>query len=73
MERKREVGEFCSTNYDVTFPLFAKIDVNGPNTHPLYQFLKNEKSGLFGERIKWNFPKFLVIEKGFRESDVRRS
>lgn len=59
-----EIREFCATNYDVTFPLFAKIDVNGPTTHPLYQFMKNEKSGLFGERIKWNFTKFLVDREG---------
>jgi glutathione peroxidase len=59
-----EIREFCSTNYDVTFPLFAKIDVNGPNTHPLYRHLKSEQSGLLGERIKWNFTKFLVDRTG---------
>ena len=49
------------TTYDVTFPLFTKIEVNGPGTHPLYRWLKRERTGLFGtERIKWNFTKFLV-------------
>ena len=60
-----EIQQFCSTKYEVSFPLFAKIDVNGPNTHPLYQFLKSEKSGLFGtEGIKWNFTKFLIDRAG---------
>ena len=50
-----------NTNYDVTFPLFTKIEVNGPGTHPLYRWLKREQKGLFGtEAIKWNFTKFLV-------------
>ncbi|HET8551922.1 MAG TPA: glutathione peroxidase [Gammaproteobacteria bacterium] len=59
-----EIQEFCSTNYDVTFPLFAKIDVNGPDTHPLYRYLKAKRSGLFGNRIKWNFTKFIVDRDG---------
>jgi glutathione peroxidase len=60
-----EIQQFCSTKYEVSFPLFAKIDVNGPHTHPLYQFLKSEKSGLFGtEGIKWNFTKFLIDREG---------
>ncbi|HET7570223.1 MAG TPA: glutathione peroxidase [Gammaproteobacteria bacterium] len=59
-----EIQAFCSTNFDVTFPLFAKIDVNGPNTHPLYRYLKTKRSGLFGNRIKWNFTKFLVDRDG---------
>lgn len=60
-----EIGEFCSTTYDVTFPLFAKVDVNGPNTHPLYAFLKSQKKGVLGtEAIKWNFTKFLVGRTG---------
>jgi glutathione peroxidase len=60
-----EIKEFCSINYRVTFPLFAKIEVNGPHAHPLYQFLKGEKPGLFGtEAIKWNFTKFLVDRQG---------
>jgi glutathione peroxidase len=59
-----EIGAFCSSNYDVTFPLFEKIDVNGANAHPLYNFLKREKSGLLGSAIKWNFTKFLVDRAG---------
>lgn len=50
----------CKLNFWVTFPLFAKIDVNGDNTHPLYQFLKWEKWGILWEAIKWNFTKFLI-------------
>lgn len=59
-----EIGAFCSTKYDVTFPLFAKIDVNGADAHPLYKFLKGEKTGLLGSAIKWNFTKFLVDRQG---------
>jgi glutathione peroxidase len=59
-----EIREFCSTNYDVTFPLFEKIDVNGANAHPLYEYLKNQQSGLLGSSIKWNFTKFLVDRAG---------
>jgi glutathione peroxidase len=60
-----EIKQFCSLNYDVTFPLFAKIDVNGPGTHPLYLWLKGEKAGVFGtEAIKWNFTKFLIDRSG---------
>lgn len=60
-----QILEFCTTNYQVTFPLFAKIDVNGTSAHPLYQWLKNEKSGVLGtEAIKWNFTKFLVGRDG---------
>jgi glutathione peroxidase len=60
-----EIVAFCETNYKVTFPLFAKIDVNGENTHPLYTFLKQEKKGLLGtSAIKWNFTKFLIDRKG---------
>jgi glutathione peroxidase len=59
------IRSFCSTNYDVTFPLFAKIDVNGANTHPLYRFLKHAAPGVLGsEAIKWNFTKFLVDRAG---------
>ena len=60
----REIEQFCTTNYAVTFPMFAKIDVNGSNAHPLYQYLKGEKSGLLGSAIKWNFTKFLVDRAG---------
>ena len=61
----QEIQKFCSLSYNVTFPMFAKIDVNGANAHPLYEFLKGEKSGLLGiEAIKWNFSKFLVDQQG---------
>ena len=60
-----EIANFCSVNYDVTFPLFAKIEVNGPGADPLYVFLKKEKRGLLGtEDIKWNFGKFLIAPDG---------
>ena len=60
-----EIQSFCSLNYDVTFPLFAKIEVNGDGAHPLYKYLKKAQPGLFGsEAIKWNFTKFLVNRKG---------
>ncbi len=60
-----EIGAFCSVNYDVTFPLFAKVEVNGGDAHPLYQLLKSAKPGLLGtEAIKWNFTKFLVDRAG---------
>jgi len=60
-----EIKAFCSLTYDVTFPLFAKIDVNGAQAHPLFRWLKSEKAGLFGtEAIKWNFTKFLVDRTG---------
>jgi glutathione peroxidase len=60
----RQIEQFCSTNYAVSFPMFAKIDVNGSNAHPLYQYLKNAKAGLLGSSIKWNFTKFLVDRSG---------
>jgi len=60
-----EIERFCSLNYDVSFPLYAKIEVNGKNAHPLYKWLKSEKSGLLGTAaIKWNFTKFLVGRDG---------
>ncbi|MBS0556206.1 MAG: glutathione peroxidase [Proteobacteria bacterium] len=60
-----EIKNFCSLTYDVKFPLFAKIDVNGANTHPLYKYLKAQAKGLLGsESIKWNFTKFLVDAEG---------
>jgi glutathione peroxidase len=60
-----EIMTFCTTHYDVTFPMFAKVDVNGPETHPLYDHMKKEKVGLGGSKsIKWNFTKFLVDRKG---------
>ena len=60
----REIEEFCANKYDVSFPMFAKIDVNGSAAHPLYNYLKGEKSGLLGSAIKWNFTKFLVDRSG---------
>lgn len=62
---EKEIQGFCDLNYGVSFPLFAKVDVNGEHTHPVYQFLKSEKPGLLGtEAIKWNFTKFLVGPEG---------
>ncbi len=59
------IGQFCQTRFDVSFPLFAKIDVNGDNAHPLYVWLKHEAAGILGtEAIKWNFTKFLVDRNG---------
>jgi glutathione peroxidase len=60
-----EIAKFCSANYDVSFPMFAKIEVNGENAHPLYRFLKHAAPGILGsEAIKWNFTKFLVDREG---------
>jgi len=60
-----EIRDFCSTRYDVTFPMFAKVDVNGGDAHPLWRHLKEQKPGLLGiEAIKWNFTKFLVGRDG---------
>jgi glutathione peroxidase len=60
-----EIRNFCSLNYDVSFPLFEKVEVNGAKAHPLWQWLKKEKPGLLGmEAIKWNFTKFLVDRSG---------
>ena len=60
-----EISRFCREQYQVTFPLFAKIDVNGPSAHPLFVFLKSQKKGLLGSTaIKWNFTKFLVGREG---------
>ena len=60
-----EIKQFCALTYDVTFPMFAKIEVNGAGAHPLYQFLKSERPGLLGsEAVKWNFTKFLVNREG---------
>ena len=62
---EREIEQFCELNYGVTFPLFAKIDVNGGDAAPLYEYLKKARPGLLGtEAIKWNFTKFLVDRKG---------
>ncbi len=62
---EQEIQNFCSLKYNVTFPMFAKVDVNGAGAHPVFAFLKGEKSGLLGtEAIKWNFTKFLVDQQG---------
>jgi glutathione peroxidase len=62
---EKEIESFCELNYGVTFPLFAKIDVNGSGAAPLYQYLKKEQPGVLGsEAIKWNFTKFLVDRSG---------
>ena len=60
-----EIKNFCALKYDVTFPLFAKVEVNGDNAHPLYRHLKKEQKGVLGtEAIKWNFTKFLIDKQG---------
>lgn len=59
-----QIGAFCERNFGVEFPLFSKIEVNGSGAHPLYEWLKSEKSGVLGGRIKWNFTKFLVGRDG---------
>jgi glutathione peroxidase len=60
-----EIAEFCSSNYDITFPMMAKVEVNGPKAHPLYAYLKREQAGMLGtQAIKWNFTKFLVDREG---------
>jgi glutathione peroxidase len=59
-----EIATFCQRNFGVTFPLFAKIEVNGAGAHPLYRWLKQRKGGFLGSRIKWNFTKFLVDRGG---------
>jgi len=60
-----EIRQFCTLNYQVSFPLFAKINVNGADAHPLYRFLKEERPGILGTgAIKWNFTKFLVARDG---------
>lgn len=59
-----EIKNFCTLNYEVSFPLLGKIDVNGKDADPLWEFLREEKGGLLGSRIKWNFTKFLVDREG---------
>jgi glutathione peroxidase len=61
---EEEIQTFCSSRYGITFKLFAKINVNGKNTEPLFTFLKQEKGGILGDDIKWNFTKFLVDQSG---------
>jgi glutathione peroxidase len=59
-----ETTQFCQVNYGVTFPIFAKVDVNGEREEPLFTFLKSQQKGVLSSRIKWNFTKFLVNKKG---------
>jgi glutathione peroxidase len=64
-ENEAAIHQFCDTSYGISFPLFAKIDVNGPRTHPLYRYLKSQRRGFLGrETIAWNFTKFLVGRNG---------
>ncbi|MCR5655126.1 MAG: glutathione peroxidase [Lachnospiraceae bacterium] len=60
----KEISEFCLINYGVTFTMFEKIEVNGENEHPLYTYLKKEQKGTLGNKIKWNFTKFLIDKEG---------
>jgi len=59
-----EIAEFCQLNYGVSFPMFAKVEVNGDDAHPLFAWLRSQRGGVLGDRIKWNFTKFLVDPDG---------
>ena len=59
-----QIEEFCKVRFGVSFPLFAKIDVNGSGAHPLYKWLRSQQGGLLGDKIKWNFTKFLLGRDG---------
>lgn len=61
---EQTIAGFCERNYGVSFPMFAKVDVNGSDAHPLFDWLRTEKGGLLGSRIKWNFTKFLIGRDG---------
>lgn len=61
---EKSIEQGCIINYGVSFPMFAKTDVNGENAHPLFKYLKKELPGLFGSKIKWNFTKFLIDSNG---------
>jgi glutathione peroxidase len=61
---EKEINNFCTLNYHTTFPRFAKIEVNGENAHPLYEYLKSQQKGILTANIKWNFTKFLVDRRG---------
>ena len=61
---EEEIAEFCQSNYGVSFQMFSKIDVNGDEAHPLFKWLREQKSGLLGNKIKWNFSKFLIGKDG---------
>lgn len=64
LDQDAEIEDFCRTNYGVTFPMFAKVDVNGRSAHPLFSWLRTEKGGVLGDAIKWNFTKFLIGRDG---------
>ena len=59
-----EIATFCEKNFGVTFPMFSKVDVNGAEAHPLFRWLRTQKGGLLGDKIRWNFTKFLVAKDG---------
>jgi len=59
-----ETADFCQLNYGVSFPMFTKVDVNGPGAHPLFSWLREEQGGILGDAIKWNFTKFLINREG---------
>ena len=59
-----EINEFCNLNYDITFPMSTKVDVNGKNAHPLFKYLKSELKGKLNDSVKWNFTKFLIDRDG---------
>ena len=61
---EKSIAEGCLLNYGVTFPMFSKINVNGPDAHPLYEYLRSELPGVFSNKIKWNFTKFLIDADG---------
>ncbi|MCD1144640.1 glutathione peroxidase [Kocuria sp. LUK] len=61
---EEQIADFCRRNYGVTFPMFAKVEVNGPGAHPLWAWLREERPGVLGEDVKWNFTKFLVGRDG---------
>lgn len=64
LSNNEKIGEYCQKNFGVSFPIFEKIHVNGKNTHPIFKYLKSQKGGLLGSRIKWNFTKFLIDREG---------
>lgn len=61
---EEEIAAFCDRTFGVTFPMFAKVEVNGDDAHPLYQWLRKEQGGMLGDKIKWNFTKFLIGRDG---------
>jgi glutathione peroxidase len=63
-DNEAEIADFCQLNYGVSFPMFAKVDVNGGSAHPLFAWLRSEQGGLLGDAIKWNFTKFLINREG---------